>query len=106
MIETYQRLVEVALLAKVHPIDAFVGQRVRERRLQLALGLEALGKLVGVSGQQIQKYENGRDRVSAGRLFLLAAALRVSVKFFFLGLPQRYSNVAFPKVNGKAARPS
>lgn len=73
---------------KIHPIDINVGHRLRERRLQAALGLEALGALVGVSGQQIQKYELGKDRISASRLYLLAAALRVSVATFFRGLPK------------------
>ena len=73
---------------KIHPIDINVGHRLRERRLQADLGLEALGALVGVSGQQIQKYELGQDRISASRLYLLAAALRVSVATFFQGLPK------------------
>ena len=73
---------------KIHPIDITVGHRLRERRLQAALGLEALGALVGVSAQQIQKYELGKDRISASRLYLLATALRVSVEAFFQGLPK------------------
>ena len=80
---------------KIHPIDINVGHRLRERRLQAALGLEALGALVGVSGQQIQKYELGKDRISASRLYLLAAALRVSVSTFFQGLP-KHLRTKFP----------
>ena len=80
---------------KIHPIDIAVGHRLRERRLQAALGLEALGALVGVSAQQIQKYELGKDRISAGRLYLLAAALRVSVETFFQGLP-KHLRTKFP----------
>ena len=52
------------------------------------LGLAALGEAVGVRAQQIQKYENGKDRISSGRLFLLATALGVPVSFFFAGLPK------------------
>ena len=73
---------------RVHPIDVHVGHRLRERRLRLTLGLEALGRTVGVRAQQIQKYENGRDRISSSRLYLLANALRVPVGFFFKGLPE------------------
>jgi transcriptional regulator with XRE-family HTH domain len=74
---------------KIHPIDIHVGQRLRELRLQAALGLEALGTLVGVSAQQIQKYELGQDRISASRLYLLAGALQVPLADFFQGLPKR-----------------
>src|SRR5215203_4725347 len=74
---------------RVHPIDVHVGHRLRERRLRLTLGLEALGKKVGVRAQQIQKYENGRDRISSSRLYLLANGLRVSVGYFFKELPER-----------------
>ena len=52
------------------------------------LGLAALGEVVGVRAQQIQKYENGKDRIASSRLFLLAAALGVPVNFFFAGLPK------------------
>jgi transcriptional regulator with XRE-family HTH domain len=51
--------------------------------------LEALGTLVGVTAQQIQKYELGKDRISASRLYLLAVALQVSVTSFFEGLPKQ-----------------
>ena len=74
---------------KIHPIDIHVGHRLREQRLQAALGLEALGALVGVSAQQIQKYELGHDRISASRLYLLAGALQVPLEDFFQGLPKR-----------------
>jgi|EndMetStandDraft_2_1072991.scaffolds.fasta_scaffold126615_2 transcriptional regulator with XRE-family HTH domain len=74
---------------KIHPIDIHVGQRLRELRLQAALGLEALGALVGVSAQQIQKYELGQDRISASRLYLLAGVLQVPLADFFQGLPKR-----------------
>ena len=77
---------------KIHPIDIHVGHRLRERRLQAALGLKAVGGLVGVTAQQIQKYELGQDRLSASRLYLLAVALRVPVLFFYQGLSQRDGN--------------
>ena len=74
---------------RIHPIDIHVGHRLREQRLRAALSLEALGTLVGVTAQQIQKYELGQDRISASRLYLLADALRVSVATFFEGLPKQ-----------------
>lgn len=52
------------------------------------LGLAALGEAVGVRAQQIQKYENGKDRIASGRLILLAAALGVPVSYFLAGLPR------------------
>src|SRR5215217_2628103 len=73
---------------RFHPIDIHVGDRLRERRLRLKMGLEALGSAVGVRAQQIQKYENCRDRISSSRLYLLANALRVSVGYFFKELPE------------------
>ena len=73
---------------KVHAIDIHVGHRLRERRLEAMLGLADLGDLIGVRAQQIQKYEKGKDRIASSRLFLLAAALKVPVSFFFAGLPK------------------
>jgi transcriptional regulator with XRE-family HTH domain len=77
-----------AMPTKVHAIDIHVGHRLRERRLEAMLGLAAVGQVVGVRAQQIQKYENGKDRIASSRLFLLAAALGVPVSFFFVGLPK------------------
>ena len=74
---------------KIHPIDIHVGHRLRERRLRAGLGLQALGALVDVTAQQIQKYELGQDRISASRLYLLADALRVPITTFFQGLPKQ-----------------
>jgi transcriptional regulator with XRE-family HTH domain len=79
---------------KVHAIDIHVGHRLRERRIEAMLGLAALGEAVGVRAQQIQKYENGKDRIASSRLFLLAAALGVPVSFFFAGLPKAASTKA------------
>jgi transcriptional regulator with XRE-family HTH domain len=72
---------------RIHPIDIHVGHRLRERRLRLKLELESLGSAVGVRAQRIQKYEDGRDRISSSPLYLLANALRVSVGYFFKELP-------------------
>ena len=71
---------------KVQQINAHVGERIKKKRLQMKLGLRALGDAVGVTAQQIQKYETGKDRIFASRLFLVAAALRVPIGYFYKGL--------------------
>ena len=69
--------------SKSNPIDVHVGHRIRNLRLDKQLTQEDLGDLVGVSYQQIQKYETGSNRVSASRLFLLACRLGVRPEYFF-----------------------
>jgi len=66
-------------------MDLHVGERIRERRAELGLTQEDLGGALRISYQQIQKYETGANRVSAGRLFEIAAALEVSISYFFDG---------------------
>jgi transcriptional regulator with XRE-family HTH domain len=63
--------------------DGEVGRRVRVRRMQLRFSQTQLGKELGVSFQQIQKYEKGINRVSAGRLQKIAEVLKVPMAFFF-----------------------
>jgi transcriptional regulator with XRE-family HTH domain len=70
-----------------HSIDMHIGTRMRQRRSLLGITQTSLGKAVGVTFQQIQKYERGTNRISASRLFELAAVLDVSVTYFFDGLP-------------------
>jgi transcriptional regulator with XRE-family HTH domain len=69
-----------------HPIDVHVGARIKLLRLQRAWSQTALGARVGLTFQQIQKYENGSNRVSVSRLFEMARALRVPISVFFDGL--------------------
>ena len=64
-------------------IDEFIGARMRERRQALGISQTDLGNALGVSFQQIQKYESGRNRVSAGRLFDICKALNVSLSSMF-----------------------
>src|SRR5689334_25122650 len=66
-----------------HPIDAIVGARVRQRRTLLGMSQETLGKAVGLTFQQVQKYERGTNRISASRLFGMARVLEVPVSYFF-----------------------
>ncbi|MFO1034509.1 MAG: helix-turn-helix transcriptional regulator, partial [Hyphomicrobiales bacterium] len=68
-------------------IDAHVGSRIRMRRQLINMSQERLGELLGITFQQIQKYEKGANRISASRLFYTAKTLGVPVQFFFEGLP-------------------
>jgi transcriptional regulator with XRE-family HTH domain len=70
------------------PIDKYVGSRVRMRRLMLRMSQEKLGDELGITFQQVQKYENGINRVSASRLQAICQILQVPVSFFFEGGPQ------------------
>lgn len=69
-----------------HSVDVHVGQRVRQRRWMLGVTQQQLAERVGIKFQQIQKYETGTNRVSASRLWDIAAVLEVPVSFFFEGL--------------------
>jgi ribosome-binding protein aMBF1 (putative translation factor) len=64
-------------------VDKYIGARMREQRLALGISQEQLGKELGVSFQQIQKYEKGVNRVSAARLFEICKALNVSLSWMF-----------------------
>src|SRR5262249_36106318 len=70
-----------------NPIDQHVGSRVRMRRMMLAISQEKLGDALGLTFQQVQKYERGANRISASRLQHLSQILQVPVAFFFEGLP-------------------
>src|SRR6185312_2919497 len=67
--------------------DSHVGMRVRLRRLTVRMSQEALGEAIGVTFQQIQKYERGTNRIGASRLHNIARVLTVPVSFFFEGAP-------------------
>ncbi|SMX37339.1 helix-turn-helix domain-containing protein [Octadecabacter ascidiaceicola] len=69
-----------------HPVDVHVGKRIRHRRWVSGTTQQQLADQVGIKFQQIQKYETGMNRVSASRLWDIAAALGVEVAFFFEGL--------------------
>lgn len=66
-----------------NPIDRLVGARIRNRREEIGLSQAALGAEIGVTFQQIQKYETGFNRVGAGRLFEISVILGVPVEFFY-----------------------
>jgi transcriptional regulator with XRE-family HTH domain len=70
-----------------NPIDVHVGKRVRLRRLLLGMNQETLATALGLTFQQVQKYEHGANRVSASRLSAMAGALSVPISYFFGDLP-------------------
>ena len=74
-----------------NPIDVHVGGRVRLRRTLLGLSQEKLGEAIGLTFQQVQKYERGANRVGASRLFDLSRVLDVPVSFFFDDMPDGVS---------------
>lgn len=70
-----------------NPIDRHVGSRVRMRRMMLSMSQEKLGDALGLTFQQVQKYEKGANRIGASRLQQIARILQVPVSFFFDGAP-------------------
>ncbi len=68
-------------------VDVHVGSRIRMRRQIISMSQEKLGELLGITFQQVQKYEKGSNRISASRLFYTAKILGVSVQTFFEDLP-------------------
>jgi len=69
-----------------HPVDIHVGKQLRLRRTILGLSQEAIGNAIGVTFQQVQKYERGVNRMGSSRLFDFAKCLAVPVSYFFEGL--------------------
>src|SRR6187402_3203133 len=68
-----------------NPIDKHVGSRVRMRRMMLGMSQEKLGDALGLTFQQVQKYEKGTNRIGASRLQQISLILQVPVSFFFEG---------------------
>lgn len=71
------------MAVRPNPIDVHVGSRIRLRRTLLGMSQEKLGKAIGLTFQQVQKYERGTNRVGSSRLFQIAKELNVPVSFFF-----------------------
>ncbi len=80
--------------SRASPIDAHVGSRIRLRRTLLGLSQERLGDALGLTFQQVQKYERGINRVGASRLFDLARVLDVPISFFFDDMPEPLASTA------------
>jgi transcriptional regulator with XRE-family HTH domain len=71
-----------------HPIDRHVGLRIRMRRKEMSFSQEKLAEALGLTFQQVQKYERGANRVSASKLWEVAQALKTSVSYFYEGLAE------------------
>ena len=69
-----------------HPVDRHVGLRIRMRRKEIGVSQERLAESLGITFQQVQKYERGANRVSASKLWEIAQALKTSVTYFYEGL--------------------
>lgn len=74
-------------LDRPHPVDVHVGSRVRLRRTLLGMSQEKLGEAIGLTFQQVQKYERGANRIGSSRLYELSRILDVPVSFFFDDMP-------------------
>ena len=73
---------------QANPIDAQVGNRLRLRRMMIGMSQERLGELLGLTFQQVQKYEKGVNRIGAGRLFEVARILGVPIQYFYENVPE------------------
>jgi transcriptional regulator with XRE-family HTH domain len=97
-------LPENRMIKKVpNPIDKHVGSRVRMRRMMLGMSQEKLGDALGLTFQQVQKYEKGSNRIGASRLQQISLILQVPVSFFFEGAPSPPGTV---EGFGEAASPT
>ncbi len=79
---------------QANPIDAQVGNRVRLRRMLVGMSQEKLGEMLGLTFQQVQKYEKGVNRIGAGRLFQVAQILGVPIDYFYEGAVSHFSGEA------------
>lgn len=77
-----------------NPIDRHVGSRVRMRRMMVGMSQERLGDSLGLTFQQVQKYEKGTNRIGASRLQQIAEILQVPVSYFFDGSPGQHARGA------------
>ncbi len=87
------------------PIDVHVGARLRQRRTLLGMNQTDLGDALGLTFQQVQKYERGTNRISASRLFYLCGVLDVPVEFFFDDMPTAVAASSPAQSDGKAKKP-
>ncbi|MCE8000230.1 MAG: helix-turn-helix transcriptional regulator [Rhodobiaceae bacterium] len=86
-----------------NPVDIHVGSRVRMRRMLVGMSQEALGEQLGLTFQQVQKYEKGSNRIGASRLYQIAQTLNVPVDYFYDGLAANGQQTAAGFSDGPAA---
>ena len=85
---------------KPNPIDVHVGSRIRLRRTLLGMSQEKLGEAIGLTFQQVQKYERGANRVGASRLYDLSQVLDVPVSYFFEEMNPEVASAAQARLGG------
>jgi len=88
-----------------NPVDIHVGARVRLRRTLLGMSQEKLGEAIGLTFQQIQKYERGANRIGSSRLYDLSRVLDVPVSFFFEDMPDTVAASSPAQIRGLAEAP-
>ena len=87
---------------RASPIDSHVGTRVRQRRVLLGMTQTDLADTMGLTFQQVQKYENGMNRISASRLYGLSQVFDVTVEYFFEDMPPDVAGISPAKGRGQA----
>jgi len=96
-------------MSRYHPVDVYVGNKIRETRWLAGLSQTALGMALGLSFQQIQKYEKGANRVSASKLYEIGQVLKVGPAYFFEGYDEGHefeSVIDGPTLNTMSAMSS
>ncbi len=88
-----------------NPVDIYVGARVRLRRTLLGMSQEKLGEAIGLTFQQVQKYERGANRIGSSRLYDLSRVLDVPVAFFFADMPDTVASSSPAQRRGMAEEP-
>ncbi len=91
---------------KPNPVDVHVGARVRLRRTLLGMSQEKLGEAIGLTFQQVQKYERGANRIGSSRLFDLSRVLDVPIGFFFEDMPPAVAASSPAQRRGMAEEPA
>jgi len=86
----------IAIKKAPNPVDKHVGSRVRMRRILIGMSQEKLGESLGLTFQQVQKYEKGTNRIGASRLQQISQILGVPVEFFFDGAPTPGNGISGP----------
>ena len=94
IMERVRRPIRSVALYGPNPVDVHVGRRVREQRIVRGMSQEQLGTAIGLTFQQLQKYERGTNRISASKLYAIARELDVSVAWFFEGIMARGRSIA------------
>ena len=88
-----------------NPVDVHVGARLRQRRTLLGMNQTKLGSSIGLTFQQVQKYEKGTNRISASRLYALSGTLDVPIEYFFSDMPTAVAASSPTLVGGRAKKP-